>query len=377
MRHLPNTSTGCFRLALFGKPRHWGQSECSSSIGWFLDMVYFQQWSRTESKTPHVTLLGRSYWISYIHTRSKKTKETKKLIYSIGNFLCNKIPCFAIMSKATSQAFSSYRWNRTVLSFCEGYRLTVFVSNGTVAVMAQRGVSLKSVLTCYEKNKMIFFFIWAVIDFLTINISWFLLNIKQHPSPISRKPQTVLNVWMAWIVCIVLFSYHKCACPMSRAIAATFWPRGRRALLARRPRGPNVKKWVENILACHGMEPNIQQNADGRRRIVVRTPCGPGVWYERHTDTEVAVEAQLGSQRSRTRAPWERSMAPIAVTQRGVFRISGDHTAIWRIPRSPWSQRGRRPVWRGLYRYKGLYGSEFVVMKIWLRQSFVVILKII
>ena len=94
MRHLPNTSTGCFRLALFGKPRHWGQSECSSLIGWFLDMVYFQQWSRTESKTPHVTLLGRSYWISYIHTRSKKTKETKKLIYSIGNFLCNKIPCF-------------------------------------------------------------------------------------------------------------------------------------------------------------------------------------------------------------------------------------------------------------------------------------------
>ena len=110
--------------------------------------------------------------------------------------------------------------------------------------MAQRGVSLKSVLTCYEKNKMIFFFIWAVIDFLTINISWFLLNIKQHPSPISRKPQTVLNVWMAWIVCIVLFSYHKCACPMSRAIAATFWPRGRRALRARRPRGPNVKKKI-------------------------------------------------------------------------------------------------------------------------------------
>ena len=146
------------------------------------------------------------------------------------------------MSKATSQAFSSYRRNRTVLSFRERYRLTVFVSNGTVAVMAQRGVSLKSVLTCYEKNKMIFFFIWAVIDFMTINISWFSLNIKQHPSPISRRPQTVLNGWMAWIVCIVLFSYHKCACPMSRAIAATFWPRGRRALRARRPRGPNVKK---------------------------------------------------------------------------------------------------------------------------------------
>ena len=32
----------------------------------------------------------------------------------------------------------------------------------------------------------------------------------------------------------------------------------------------HFKKWVENILACTGMEPNIQRNADGRRRIVVR-----------------------------------------------------------------------------------------------------------
>ena len=173
------------------------------------------------------------------------------------------------MSKATSQALSSYRRNRTVLSFRERYRLTVFVSNGTVAVMAQRGVSLKSVLTCYEKNKMIFFFIWAVIDFLTINISWFLLNIKQHPSPLSRKPQTVLNVWMAWIVCIVLFSYHKCACPMSRAIAATFWPRGRRALRARRPRGPNVKRKT-----CHF----FQANYDPLKAIRYQTLSIIGFW---------------------------------------------------------------------------------------------------
>ena len=32
-----------------------------------------------------------------------------------------------------------------------------------------------------------------------------------------------------------------------------------------------IKKWVESILAIHGMEPNKQRNADGRRRIVVRT----------------------------------------------------------------------------------------------------------
>ena len=140
------------------------------------------------------------------------------------------------MSKATSQAFSSYRRNRTVLSFHERHRLTVFVSNGTVAVMAQRGVSLKSALTCYEKNKLIFFFIWAVIDFMTINISWFLLNIKQHPSPISRKPQTVLNGWMAWIVCIVLY---VCLPHVQGDCSYILTPR---ATGARRPRGPNVKK---------------------------------------------------------------------------------------------------------------------------------------
>ena len=129
---------------------------------------------------------------------------------------CQKLPAKYFHHIDETEPFSVFV-NGTVLQFC---------AKRTVAVMAQRGVSLKSVLTCYEKNKIIFLFIWAVIDFLTINISWFLLNIKQHPSPISRKPQTVLNVWMAWIVCIVIFSYHKCACPMSRAIAATFWPRG-------------------------------------------------------------------------------------------------------------------------------------------------------
>ena len=34
---------------------------------------------------------------------------------------------------------------------------------------------------------------------------------------------------------------------MSRAIAATFWPRGRRALRARRPRSPNVKNLYGHV----------------------------------------------------------------------------------------------------------------------------------
>ena len=76
VRHLLNTAEQFNRLfstCAVRKTKILGtsSSECSSLIGWFLDMVYFPQWSRTETKTPHVTLLGRSYWISYIHTRSK------------------------------------------------------------------------------------------------------------------------------------------------------------------------------------------------------------------------------------------------------------------------------------------------------------------
>ena len=39
----------------------------------------------------------------------------------------------------------------------------------------------------------------------------------------------------------------------------------------------------------------------------------------RHADADIVVETQLGSQRSRTRAPCERSTIPIAVTKRSVF----------------------------------------------------------
>ena len=38
---------------------------------------------------------------------------------------------------------------------------------------------------------------------------------------------------------------------LSRAIPATFWPHGRRALRALRPRGPNVKNNAPNMLGLH------------------------------------------------------------------------------------------------------------------------------
>ena len=158
---------------------------------------------------------------------------------------CRKLPAKHFHHIDETEPFSVFV-NGTVLQFLYQMELWLW--------WHREGFHLSPSWLVTKRTKWFFFFIWAVIDFLTINISWFLLNIKQHPSPISRKPQTVLNVWMAWIVCIVLFSYHKCACPMSRAIAATFWPRGRRALCARRPRGPNVKKnvkWLFCILLTY------------------------------------------------------------------------------------------------------------------------------
>ena len=106
VRHPPNTSIGCFRLALLGEPRHWGQSECSS-------------------KTPHVTLLGRSYWIIHTHQIKIRQKKLRNLFTPSAIFFATKFHVFVIMSKATSEVFSSYQRKRTILSFRERYRLTI------------------------------------------------------------------------------------------------------------------------------------------------------------------------------------------------------------------------------------------------------------
>ena len=155
VRHLPNTSTGCFRLALFGKPRHWGQSECSSLIGWFFDMVYFQQWSLTESKMPHVTLLGRSYWISYRHQIKIRQKKLRNLFTPSAIFFAAKFHVFVFMSKATSEIFSLYQRNRTILIFRERYRLTVLYQTNCGYDGTERGFT-KCDLIVTKRTKILF-----------------------------------------------------------------------------------------------------------------------------------------------------------------------------------------------------------------------------
>ena len=125
-----------------------------------------------------------------------------------------------------------------------------------------------------------------------------------------------------------------------------------------------------------------QRNTDGRCRIVVRMPCvrnrrngsaqaaycghlshssvavrlhfdrwwshwarvlgAMRSWYKRHADADVVVETQLGSQRSPARAPCERTMIPIAVTQRSVFWYPATTRQFCGFPGSPWSQDGHR-----------------------------------
>ena len=84
-----------------------------------------------------------------------------------------KFHVFVIMSKATSEVFSSYQRNRTVRSFRERYRLTVLYQTNWGYDGTKSGFT-KCDLIVTKRTKLFFFLIWAVIDFLTTNISWLL-----------------------------------------------------------------------------------------------------------------------------------------------------------------------------------------------------------
>ena len=138
VRHLPNTSTGCFRLVLFGKPRHWGQSESSSLIGWFVDMVYFQQWSR---KRPcDVT---REILLNIIHTHQIKIRQKKlrNLFTPSAIFFVTKFHVFVIIWKLPAKYFHHINETEPFSVFVNGI-VWQFCIKRTVAMMAQRGVSL-------------------------------------------------------------------------------------------------------------------------------------------------------------------------------------------------------------------------------------------
>ena len=65
--------------------------------------------------------------LNIIHTYEFKIRQKKlrNLFSPSVIFFVTKFYVLVIKSKATSEVFSSYQWNTTVLSFCERCRLTV------------------------------------------------------------------------------------------------------------------------------------------------------------------------------------------------------------------------------------------------------------
>ena len=80
--------------------------------------------NRVENAPCDVT---RDIILNTIHTHQikKRQKKLRNLFTPSAIFFVTKFHVFVIMSKATSEVFSSYQRNRTVLSFRERYRLTV------------------------------------------------------------------------------------------------------------------------------------------------------------------------------------------------------------------------------------------------------------
>ena len=181
VRHLPNTAEHLNRV--FSTCAVWKTKTLGT--GWMLiiDWSIFRHGVFPAVKSNRVENapcdVAREILLNIIHTHQIKIRQKKlrNLFTPSAIFFVTKFHVFVTMSKATSEVFSSYQRNRTVPSFRERYRLTVLYQTICGYDGTKRGFT-KCDENCYEKNKIIFFFIRAVIDFLTTNISWFLLNIK-------------------------------------------------------------------------------------------------------------------------------------------------------------------------------------------------------
>ena len=66
---------------------------------------------------------------------------------------------------------------------------------------------------------------------------------------------------------------------LSRAIAATFWPRGRRARSARRPRGPNVKNSHWNHIEINkSLTHSVKNFSQKKKKFLFLPEASFGLW---------------------------------------------------------------------------------------------------
>ena len=128
-RHLPNTAKHFNRVFSTCAVRE------TKTLGteWMLivDWLIFRHGvfpavksNRVENAPCDVT---REISLNIIHTHQIKIRQKKlrNLFTQSAIFFVTKFHVFVIMSRATSEVFSSYQRNRTVLSFRERYCLTV------------------------------------------------------------------------------------------------------------------------------------------------------------------------------------------------------------------------------------------------------------
>ena len=110
--------------------------------------------NRVENTPCDVT---REILLNIIHTHQIKIRQKKvrNLFTPSAIFFVTKFHVFVIMSKATSQVFSSYQRNRTVLSFHERYRLTVLYQTNCGYDGTERGFT-KCDLIVTKRTKLSF-----------------------------------------------------------------------------------------------------------------------------------------------------------------------------------------------------------------------------
>ena len=110
--------------------------------------------NRVENAPCDVT---REILLNIIHTHQIKIRQKKlrNLFTPLAIFFVTKFHVFVIMSKATSEVFSSYQRNRTVLSFRERYRRTVLYQTNCGYDGTKRGFT-KCDLIATKRTKLFF-----------------------------------------------------------------------------------------------------------------------------------------------------------------------------------------------------------------------------
>ena len=166
VRHLPNTAehfNRVFSTCAVRKTSYSGVKTKTLGTEWMfvVDWLIFRHGVFPALKSIRVENapydVVREILLNIIHTRQIKIrqKKLKNLFTPSAIFFVTKFHVFVIMSKATSEIFSSYQRNRTVLSFRERYRLTVLYQPNCVYDGTNRGFT-KCDLIVTKSTKLFF-----------------------------------------------------------------------------------------------------------------------------------------------------------------------------------------------------------------------------